>query len=84
MRAPNQSSLLASHTQFHDAVVPQPKTLCDIAHGRGYSLRPTGNLQQELMLLRLKTELRRRRLAEVEKEPKLVAKFRQYLELGSR
>jgi hypothetical protein len=74
--APNQASLLASHAQFHYAVVPQPKTLRNIANRRGNSLWPTCNLQQELMLLWLKIKLRRRRLAEVKKQPELVAKFR--------
>src|SRR5580704_15386872 len=37
MRAPNQASLLASHTQLHHAVVPQSKTLGRIAYCRGRS-----------------------------------------------
>jgi hypothetical protein len=82
VRAPNQASLFASHTQLHDAVVSQSKTLGRIAYGRGCSVGPSRNLQQELMLLWLKIELRRCGLAEVEKEPELVAKFRQYLQSG--
>jgi hypothetical protein len=81
--APNQSGLLASHTQLHNAVVPQTKPLCRVSHSRGCSIRPSRNLQQKLVLLRLQIELRRRRLAEVKKEPQLVAKLRQYLQSGS-
>ena len=82
-RALNQASLLASHAQLHDAVVPQSKTLGCIAYCRGCSVGPSGNLQQELVLLRLKIELRRRCFAEVKKQPELMAKLRQYLERGS-
>jgi hypothetical protein len=62
--------------------VPQSKPLGDIAHRRRNCLRATGNLQQELMLLRLKIKPCRRCLAEVEKQPKLVAKLRQHLKSG--
>jgi hypothetical protein len=69
VRTPNQSSLLASHAQLHYAVVPQPQTLSDIANRWAHAVRPSRNLQQELMLLWLKIEFRRGRFAEVEKEP---------------
>ena len=80
MRPPNQAGLLAAHAQLHNAVVPQAKTLSDVTHRRGHSLRPSSDLQQELVLLRLKIELRRCRLAEVKKKPELVAKLCQYSE----
>jgi hypothetical protein len=62
--------------------VPQSKTLGDIAYRRGRSIGPSRNLQQELMLLRLKVKLRRGGLTEVEEESELVAKLCQYLKPG--
>ncbi len=79
----NQASLFTTHTQFHNAVVSQTKPLGCITYCRGRSVRPSGNLQQKLMLLRLKVKLRSRCFAEVKKQPQLVTKLRQYLERGS-
>ena len=57
----------------------QTKTLRRIADGRSHFVGGSGDLEEELMLLRLQTALLRCCLTEVEKQAELVAKFGEYL-----
>ena len=57
----------------------QTKTLGRIADRRRHSVGGSSDLEEELMLLRLKTTLLRCCLTEVEKQAELVAKFGEYL-----
>jgi hypothetical protein len=57
----------------------QTKTLSRIADRRIHFVRGSSDLEEELMLLRLKATLLRCGLTEVEKQAELVAKFGEYL-----
>jgi hypothetical protein len=56
----------------------QTKTLSCIANRRSHFVRRASDLEEELMLLCLKTTLLRGCLTEVEKQAELVAKFGEY------
>ncbi|MGA7080727.1 MAG: hypothetical protein WBQ43_08485 [Terriglobales bacterium] len=56
----------------------QTKTLSRIANRRSHFVGGPSDLEEELMLLRLKTTLLRCCLTEVEKQAELVAKFGEY------
>jgi hypothetical protein len=70
-----QARLLASIAEFHDGIVAQTEAPGYIANRGRYAVRRPRNLEQELVLLRLKAAPVSRRLTEVEKQTELVAKF---------
>jgi hypothetical protein len=75
----DQTRGLASITELDNRVMAQTKTLSRIANRRSHFVGGSSDLEEELMLLRLKTTLLRCCLTEVEKQAELVAKFGEYL-----
>jgi hypothetical protein len=57
----------------------ETETLSRIANRRSHFVGGSSDLEEELMLLRLKTTLLRCCLTEVKKQAELVAKFGEYL-----
>src|ERR1700732_1739387 len=74
-----ESRFLAPIAELDNGIVAQTKALSRIADRHSYSIGRSCDLEEELMLLWLKTELLCRRLTEVEKQTELVAKFVEYL-----
>jgi len=77
--ARDQTRSLASIAELDNRVMAQTKTLRRVANRRRQFVGCTSDLEEELMLLRLKATLLRRCLTEVEKQAELVAKFGEYL-----
>jgi hypothetical protein len=74
-----ESRFLAPIAELDNGIVAQTKALSRIADRHNYSIVRSCDLEEELMLLWLKTELLRSRLTGVEKRTELVAKFGDYL-----
>ncbi|MGA3093642.1 MAG: hypothetical protein ABSD75_34095 [Terriglobales bacterium] len=77
--ARDQTRGLASIAELDNGVMAQTKTLSRIANRRSHFVGGSSDLEQELMLLRLKTTLLRCCLTELEKQAELVAEFGEYL-----
>ena len=77
--ARDQTRGLASIAELDNRVMAQTKTLSRIANRGRQFVGGASDLEEELMLLRLKATLLRRCLTEVEKQAELVAKFGEYL-----
>jgi hypothetical protein len=77
--ARDQTRSLASIAELDNRVMAQTKTLSRIANRGRQFVGGASDLEEELMLLRLKATLLRRCLTEVEKQAELVAKFGEYL-----
>jgi hypothetical protein len=73
-----ESRFLAPIAELDNGIVAQTKALSRIAD-RHNSIGRCCDLEEELMLVWLKTELLRRRLTEVKKPTELVAKVGDYL-----
>ena len=77
--ARDQTRGLASIAELDNGVMAQTKTLSRIANRRSHFVGGSSDLEQELMLLRLKAALVRCCLTELEKQAELVAEFGEYL-----
>src|ERR1700678_4248633 len=78
----HQISLLAAIAKLHQRIVTHSKPLSQMPYRHTFCLPRPRNLEKKLMLLRMKTSLLRRRLAEVQKQPELMAKFSKHLKPG--
>ena len=72
-----QAFVLAAIDEFNRAVVPDAETGCGIGDGHERSFRSTRYLEQQLMLLRLQTRVKRRRFAEEEEAAQFVTEVGQ-------
>src|ERR1700722_10994640 len=73
--AMDQSRVLTALAQLDHGVVPQPQPLCCVGHGCLYFIRSFGELQQQLVLLRVQAGLRGTAFAELEELPELIAEL---------
>jgi len=77
--AVNQSSFFTAFAEFNDAVVPQTQSFGDVRNGRFHSVWNSGDMQQKLVLLRMKPRFGGTAFAELEELAKGVSELRQGL-----
>src|SRR5580698_2427768 len=73
--AMDQSRVLTALAEFDHGVVPQPQPLCCIGHRCLYFIRSSGELQEQLVLLRVQAGLRGTAFAELEELTEFIAEL---------
>ena len=81
---PNQTLLFTALAQLDHGVMAQSQPFRRIRDGRRHALRNTGDLEQELVLLRMQPCLGCCEFTEMQELAKRIAKFRQCLQLFAR